>query len=448
MGQDQRQRLIALGKEALADALLELAKRDGAADDLVKRMTATPAENLRRFKAKLAALKRSRRFVRWGESGALAANLRTLLQDLQAGVKDPVIGTEMIAAFYETDKGVLGHCDDSSGLVGDVYRCDAKTLFVDYAQDCVDKEGLARRVVKVNRIDDYGVRDALIDCAASYLPKPSLRNMIASFQDMADEEQDVYRKRHWLGLVESLARQLGDAALFEKTRVASWGTPSSAACLDIAQVYLESGNAPTAMSWLEQVPADETFQADKRDRLLFDVLGSLGDIEKQTAVAWRIFRRHRGKDALQDLLTVIGNDRRETVIHGEISTIMGEKKLSLSDSIFLVDLDRMEEAETYLIERAGQLDGDRYERLRPLAETMETRGRHLAATLVHRALLNSILRRGQTKTYPHGVRYLKKLDRLSTFISDWQGVVDHDTYVQELHRTHGRKSSFWSRYGE
>jgi hypothetical protein len=448
MGQDRRQRLIALGKEALADALLELAERDEAADDLVKRMTATPGENLRRFKAKLAALKRSRRFVRWGESGALTAKLRILLQDLQAGVKDPVIGTEMIAAFYETDKGVLGHCDDSSGLVGDVFRHDAKTLFVGFAQDCVDKERLARLVVKVNRNDDYGVRDTLVDCAASYLPEPAIRNMIASFQVMADKEPDVYRKRHWLGLVESLARQLGDAALFEKTRIASWGTPSTAACLDIAQVYFESGDAPTALSWLEQVPADETFQADKRDRLLFDVLGSLGEIKKQTAVAWRIFRRHRGKGALEDLLTVIGNDRREAVIHGEVAAILDEKNLSLSNVIFLVDLNRMDEAETYLIERGGQLNGDFYESLRPLAETMETRGRHLAATVVYRALLDSILRRGQTKTYPHGVRYLRKLDRLSTFLSDWRGVLDHDTYVQELHRNHGRKSSFWSRYGE
>jgi len=108
----------------------------------------------------------------------------------------------------------------------------------------------------------------------------------------------------------------------------------------------------------------------------------------------------------------------------------------------------MDETETYLIERAGKLDGDFYERLRPFAETMETRGRHLIATVVYRALLDSILRRGQAKTYPHGVRYLKKLDGLSTFISDWRGLVDHDTYVQELHHNHGRKSSFWSRYGE
>jgi hypothetical protein len=61
-------------------------------------------------------------------------------------------------------------------------------------------------------------------------------------------------------------------------------------------------------------------------------------------------------------------------------------------------------------------------------------------------LLDSILRRGQTKTYPHGVRYLKKLDRLAQSVSDWHDHRDHAAYVQQLRQNHGRKTSFWSRY--
>lgn len=56
------------------------------------------------------------------------------------------------------------------------------------------------------------------------------------------------------------------------------------------------------------------------------------------------------------------------------------------------------------------------------------------------------LRRGQTKTYSHGVRYLNKLDRLAKSISDWRNLDDHTVYMQQLRQTHGRKSSFWSRY--
>lgn len=115
MNENRKKRLVDLGAEALADALLTLARQDDAADDLVERMVATPEENRQRFKAKLAALKRSRRFIRWGESAAFARALRALLQDVQAGVNEPQMGCELVAAFYQTDKGALGNCDDSSG---------------------------------------------------------------------------------------------------------------------------------------------------------------------------------------------------------------------------------------------------------------------------------------------------------------------------------------------
>lgn len=70
-------------------------------------------ENIQRFKTKLAALKRSRRFIRWDESAGFARELQDLLQDLKIGVSDPKQGAELVAAFYEADKGTLGNRDDS-----------------------------------------------------------------------------------------------------------------------------------------------------------------------------------------------------------------------------------------------------------------------------------------------------------------------------------------------
>jgi len=446
MADQRKQRLTDLGAAALADALLELAAHDETANDLVERMVASPKENIQRFKAKLSGLKHSQRFIPWSESAGFARELETLLTDLKAGECDPRRGSELVAAFYETDKGTLENCDDSSGHVGDVYRFDARELFVGYAQQCADKDWLATLVLKLNRDDDYGVRDTLIDCAAEYLPEPNIRNVISKLQGLADKENEAYKKRHWFHLLESLARQIKDAPLFEKTRIASWGTLSTAACVDIAQVYQESGDARTALVWLERIPDNETFQAYDRDRLLLGIYGQLGETEKQAAVSWRIFRRFRSKESLQELLGVIGHEHREAVLVGEIATILGEKALSLSNAAFLIELGRMDEAVEFLLGRAEQLNGDFYGSLLPLAEALETAERHLAATVVYRALLDSILRRGQTKTYPHGVRYLKKLDRLAKSIYDWRGVPDHNVYAEQLRQTHGRKSSFWSQY--
>jgi hypothetical protein len=218
--------------------------------------------------------------------------------------------------------------------------------------------------------------------------------------------------------------------------------------VDIARVYLESSEAGTALSWLERIPADETFQAHERDQLLLHIHEQLGNKEKQADVAWRIFRRHRCANSLQDLLAVIGQDKKDRVIMDEIQTILGRKILVLSDAAFLLEIERLDEGERYLLDRADQLNGDFYGALLPLAERLETAERALTATILYRALLDSILRRAQSKTYPHGVRYLKKLDKLAPSIVDWRNFDNHDNYSKHLKEKHGRKTSFWSRYRE
>ena len=72
MKENRKDRLIELGSEALAEALLELESRNDAVHEVVERMLATPNENIKRFKTKLARLKRGRRFVSWREVADLA----------------------------------------------------------------------------------------------------------------------------------------------------------------------------------------------------------------------------------------------------------------------------------------------------------------------------------------------------------------------------------------
>lgn len=446
MTDKRKSQLINLGPDALADALLEVAQYSAEADELIDRLISNPEENQDRFKTTLASLKRSQRFIRWGESAAFARSLLGLLGDLQHSVDDPQHGAELVAAFYEADQGILGHCDDSSGHVGDVFRYDAKELFLFYARRCTDKDWLTRLVLKLSKKDDYGIRDALIKCASEYLPEAHLRAMVDHFQKKADKHTGIYDKRHWFHLVESLARQLKDAPLFERTRIASWGDLSTGAYIDIGRVYLEAGDVQTALSWAEKIPAGEVFMAAERDALLLDIYTQQGDVQQQQSVAWRKFRRGRSKSSFAALLDVIGQDSRASALAQEVAAIHDQEGLSLNDAAFLVEMNLLEEANLYLLKRAGQFDGDRYEWLPPLAEAMESSGHALTASLLYRALLDSIMRRAQTKTYSHGVRYLKKLDRLATTISDWQDHPPHDLYYEQLRQNNARKSSFWGKY--
>lgn len=207
--------------------------------------------------------------------------------------------------------------------MGDVFRFDAKELFVEYASRCADEERIAEIILSLNRKDDYGIRDTLVDCAGDCLPEPVIRSTTSVLQKRADDEKDEYQKRHHLMLIELPARQISDAKLFEKTCIASWGKPSTAALVDISRVYLEIGDVETAYSWLTKIPESETFQAYEGNQLLLEIYRKQGHNKKLTDLLYQKFRSHDSTDTLKELLDVIGNDKRDEIIADEVALILG-----------------------------------------------------------------------------------------------------------------------------
>jgi hypothetical protein len=398
-------------------------------------------------RAGIAGLKRTRRFVDYSGSFALAHKVETLIEDLKSSVNDPRTGVELVAAFYETDDKVLGNADDSSGSIGDTYRTNARDLFVHYAALCEEKRWLADLLWKLIGKNEYGVRDVLLDQAAAFLPDDLLRELLFRAWSEAKKEKDELRARGWYFKVESLARQLKDPEAFEKARRASWRKLVPAACYDIAEVYLESGDVETALSWIERVPESETFEGHRRDELLLSVYEKTGNKAGWERVARQAFRRNRSGGALGELLGVIGKDRRGEVIAEERDLILRRRELSLEDAAFLVECGLPDDAASYLLARADQLDGEHYGWLLPLCKSMEKSGHLLVASVIYRTLLDSILARAISKHYTHGVRYLRKLDALAPNVTDWKKVASHEAYAASLRLNHARKSAFWGRYG-
>jgi hypothetical protein len=443
---ERRLKLIDKGPEILADALLNLSYYSDEADELIEQLIVSPKENVQRFKKKLSGLKHSGRFIDWRGSAGFARELEMLLQDLKAGVDDPLTGVQMVASFFEKVNIIFEMCDDSNGSIGDVFRYDAKELFVDYASRCTNKDRVVEIILKVNQRDDYGIRDSLIDCAVDCLPEESIRKMIITLQQWADIENEEYNKRHHLILIESLARQINDAKLFEQTRIASWGKLSTAAFIDIARVYLDSKDVEAAHSWLKKVPGGDTFQAYERDKLLLEIYQKQGNSGKLTELLSHKLRSSHSVENLQALLDVIGHSKREEVITEEVLQILKNKRFCVSDAGFLIEIGKLNEAEEYIVKRVEQLDGNFYGNLIRLAEKMKLENRYLAACLIYRSLLVSFLERGYTKAYPHGIRYLKTLDKLSMDIDDWKNNSHHEAFKEQIMQDHGRKRSFWSKY--
>ena len=446
MTKNRKKKLRDLGPDVLAKALLELAVYSEAAAEVVERLLAAPDENCTRIRERLSALQWLEHYYNWRESSDFSRELGLLLQDVRASITDPEIGLSCVALFFEADSSIFEHCDDSSGYVGDIFRGEAKDLFVYYAAQYTDKEQVAELILQLNRQDEYGVRDILIDCAGKVLPKPLVYEMIASLQQSVEAQVQSHEKRHFLFMIESLARQLKDAPLFEKTRKAAWGTLNAPAYLDIAEVYLESGDLDTAQAWLDKVDHKESMYSSVRDELLLRIYKKQGDSQQTEAMLLQIFRSFRSLDALQDLLDVIGQEKREAVIAEEAAEIMEAERFQESDAYFLALVGAVDTAEEYLLKHSDQIDGSYYGELLHIAEALEKANRPLALSLIYRSLLSSILERGYSKAYSHGVRYLKRLDRLAQQMNDWKEIPDHSTFKEQIQQRHGRKRSFWTKY--
>ncbi len=406
------------------------------------------SQDIRKIKAGIAGLKRGQRLIDYYVSDEYSIKLESLLASIESVSVEPRQGVELVAAFIETDNAVLGRADDSNGSIGMVYRMDACELFLHYATLCDDKTWLCDLLLRLYKDDQYGVRDGLVGTSAHFLPEPLLRKLVDEFWLKADKASSEYQKRHWLAGVEMTARQLKDARLFEKARLNSCPKLSTAACLNIAEVYFESGEAGVALTWLEKVLPDETFMVDERDRLLLKICKDQGNIDRAEDTAWRIFRRCRHEETLSMLMGVVGEDEREQIVETEAAEILSSSELDHSDLDFLFETKRIDDAEQYVRERHQQLNGDYYPDLLTWVKQFEAEDKLLVTSLIYRALLDSILRRRKSKNYHHGVRYLRRLDLLATQVNDWKELPDHQEYKSRLLDEHKRKVSFWGRYNK
>lgn len=208
MGDVRKQKLMALGENILAEALLDLADKSEVALDAVERLLVISEENVQRLKAQILKLTHIDHYYEWNEAPILADQLSGLLDAIDAGVDDPCTGAELVLSFFETDAAVFERCDDSYGNVGDVYMFNARDLFLSYAERCDEKTDLATRIFEFSQNDNHGVRIALIDCADEYLPTAIMKRLISRFRDRLRAETSESARRYWQPYIESLEDQL------------------------------------------------------------------------------------------------------------------------------------------------------------------------------------------------------------------------------------------------
>ncbi|MCU0222765.1 MAG: hypothetical protein MUF27_01565 [Acidobacteria bacterium] len=443
-------RLAGLGAERLAEALLDWAGRDAAIDEAVELMIeeGDPQGLAAALRGRIAALARDGGdFVRYGGSFPLAHAQRDLLAAIRERVlpHEPAAAFELADAFLRTDTAVLERTEDSSGVVGDEFR-DASRLWLEAAARCAEPRDWPALLFERATNDDFGVRAPLLSEAATLLPEPELRRLVARFEAVAAEaeaagpEDRTWARAAAWSQITLLARALRDPALYERAVAGPRGTLNEGQLRSVAEFHLACGDAAGALERLNRAEEGSSHR-DWRLRALCHA--ALGQREQQIDALWHQFDEFLWWGTFEELLALHPAEEREAVRQRARAQALGFRDAAGAIE-FLLRGGWTDDAERRAIERQGQLEHAGYHHLLGLTELAHAAGRPRIEVACYRALLLDILHEGRSRAYHHAADYVLQLERLDAELPAGDPLGRHAEFMLPVREKHRRKSSFWA----
>ncbi len=464
--------LEALGAKRLAELLIEISAGNAAAKRLLRLELAgieSPGEVAKEIRKRLITIARSRSFVDWQNRRGLVGDLEAQRRAIADRVakSDPAQGLELMWRFLDLANSVFDRCDDSNGTVSGIFHVACSDLG-DIAQAAkIAPRLLADHAFQALVKNDYGQFDGLIEVLTPALGQEGLENLkqrvIALSNEPvrrpADKERQVIgwgssgriyaddlAERSRVSAVQLALKEIADAQGDVDGFIAQYDEPTRKMpkiAAEIARRLLAAGRTKEAWQVIESAEHRRTGWPDfEWEDARIDALDALGRGDEAQAARLSCFERSLSARHLRAYLKGLPDfddfeAEEQALGHAER---YNEVLQSLS---FLINWPSLERAAGIVIQRAGELDGDRYEILTPAADALA--GKYpLAATLMLRAMVDFSLTHGRTSRYGHAARHLMECASLASSIQDFGAFEPHDAYLSRLRREHPRKSSFWS----
>ena len=441
-----KEKLISIGSERLADILLSLYENHKDVrkhlDIAFAGLSEDPKKIISMLKKEISALKRSKKFVDYYESKDFADRLNQLRLGIAGDLtqKSPPHALELILEFLDLHDSTLNRVDDSNGSVGDVFREACRDLGKIYEHAPKPMEEIVDLVFKRFMNNEYGVYDELIHHLKRALNDEGLKLLQKKLEDAHNTKND-YKISHGLKDIADCQKDV-DAYI----RACSFtGKPSNHDHLDIAKRLIEHWRSEEALQWLDtmNIPSDHGWHQDRR-RLKIEALELKGDYEKAQTERLNWFEETLSPDLYGQILKHAKPEFKEPFRKEAIEKAFRfqEPHLGLG---FLMRIQEFEEGAKLVRLKSDQLHGRQYYTLRPTAEILSDVD-PLAATLVYRKLIESVLEKTQSKYYAYAAKDLVTCGILSPKITDWGPYQNHESYFKSLEEKNKRKVSFWAEY--
>ncbi|OIQ89152.1 hypothetical protein GALL_289730 [mine drainage metagenome] len=466
--------LEALGAERLAALLIEISTGDATAKRRLRMELAaarSPTDLAKEVRKCLTTIARSRSFVDWTGIRSLANDLDTQRRAIVETVAqaDPKEALDLLWRFMDLATPVFGRCDDSNGIVGDVFRAACHEIGGLALKAKMDPSILANHVFDALVANDYGQFDGLISSVAPALEQKGLEHLKRHMVDLSNKPvvrpaekdrvqigwsssgsifADEIEERSRMSTVRLALKQIADAqgdvdAFIAQYDEATRKVPKIAA--EIAVRLVGAGRAEEALTVIDAAEYRRSRDWDWPDFYWEDariaVLEALGRTEDAQRVRWDCFERSLSAAHLRAYLKKLPDF--DDVEAEEKALDHAERYRSpLGALSFLIAWPALGRAAKLVIAHAADLDGDHYEILTRAAEALAAK-HPLASTLVLRAMIDFTLGKSRSSRYKHAARHLLECSSLSSAIADFDAFETHQAYEARLRREHGRKSSFW-----
>ncbi|MFO1098344.1 MAG: hypothetical protein U1E81_08740 [Xanthobacteraceae bacterium] len=464
--------LEALGAQRLAELLIDIAegnatvKRRLRLELTAKKAPETMAAEVRK---RLTQIARARSFADWRKVRELAADLEAQRRAIvnQVAKSDAAEALELMWRFMDLAGAVHERCDDSNGVIGDVFRDACRDLGPLTQAANPDPVALADRTFAALNENGYGQYDHLIETLSPSLGAKGLDHLKGRFIELSKTpvERPPSDKRKVIGwgtggplyadeikarsresTVRHALREIADArgdvdAFIDQYDEKTKRVPRITA--EIARRLLAASRAEEALRTIEAAEHRRSGWPDfDWEDVRIDVLEALGRGDEAQVARWSCFERALSAEHLRAYLKRLPDF--DDVEAEERALDYAERYNSLLQALsFLVSWPALDRAARLVIRRAAELDGDHYEFLAPAADALAAK-HPLAATLVLRAMIDFTLTKARSSRYRHAVRHFMECESLADAIKEFGAFETHAAYAARLKAEHGRKSGFWS----
>ncbi len=474
--------LETLGARKLAELLSAATAHDAVAKRQLRLELAAangPDAAAAEIRRRLAALSRAKKFVSRSHAATLADDLEVQREAIQKHVteQDPGLALELLWRFITLGERVFDRCDDSYGLVGEVFRSARADIGRVAAAACPDPVKLADRTFEAIWRNGFGNYDGLIGELGPALGQAGLEHLrlrVLVLRDgrsaaargagrsnvvpgpwgrspgRADEDDAlVLFERAIPQALEDIADAQGDVdAFMEQYDERKRRIPVFAA--EIARRLLEADRPEEALRILDDArlvrdggwPAPDEEWRETR----IDVLEALGRNAEAQVARWETFEKKLDEKCLRACLERLDEAGAATATEKALNHVAGYQDLHAALE-FLLEWPDPARAAAVVIRRARELNGDYYDVLNAAASALAA-DHPLAATLALRAMIDFAMVNARSSRYRHASRRLLACAGLAEKIDDYRGFEDHDAYFAAIRKENARKSKFWAVLGD